>query len=90
LGTLNHTLLTLEALEHAKVPVLGIILNGDTGETLAEKTNGEALLEHTTTPVLATLPFNAKFARDPQAVATELEAYPLLVSTLKRLCEKTA
>ena len=28
LGTLNHTLLSLEALQHRQIPVLGLILNG--------------------------------------------------------------
>jgi dethiobiotin synthetase len=28
LGTLNHTLLSLEALRHRRIPVLGLVLNG--------------------------------------------------------------
>jgi dethiobiotin synthetase len=88
LGTLNHTLLTLEALDRAKVPVLGIILNGDTGKTLAEQTNAEALREHTTTPVLASVPHNPKFVSDPAALAKELCEYPLFLDSMKRLCEK--
>ena len=51
LGTLNHTLLTLEALRHRAIPVLGLVLNGpphaDNPRTL------EALGK---VPVLAALP----------------------------------
>lgn len=42
LGTLNHTGLTLAALRQAKIPVIGVILNGypkARKQTLAEKTN---------------------------------------------------
>jgi dethiobiotin synthetase len=87
LGTLNHVLLTLEALERAKVPVVGIILNGDTGQTLAEKTNPEALREYTTVPVLAVLPQKSSYVKDPTAVADELADWPLCVEVLKRLCK---
>jgi len=87
LGTLNHILLTLEALDRAKVPVVGIILNGDTQQTLAEKTNPEALREYTTVPVLAVLPQNKAYVKDPTAVADELADWPLCVQVLKRLCD---
>ena len=87
LGTLNHILLTLEALDRAKVPVVGIILNGDTQQTLAEKTNPEALREYTTVPVLAVLPQNKLYVKVPTAVADELADWPLCVQVLKRLCE---
>jgi dethiobiotin synthetase len=40
LGTLNHTLLSLEALAHRRIPVLGVLLNGpdhaDNPRTLAQ------------------------------------------------------
>lgn len=39
LGTLNHTLLTVEALRRRKIPVAGVILNRYRGATLAERTN---------------------------------------------------
>ena len=87
LGTLNHTLLTLDALERARVPVVGVILNGSTNQTLAEKTNAEALREHTTTPVIAVLDQNALYAKNSEAVAAELNEYPMFVAALKRLCE---
>ncbi|WP_136715269.1 dethiobiotin synthase [Halorientalis salina] len=47
LGTLNHTALTVEALERRNVPVRGIVLNEYEGATLAERTNPEVLSEMT-------------------------------------------
>lgn len=49
LGTLNHTLLSLEALERRGIPVLGLVLNGplhaDNGRTLEELGQVPVLLE---------------------------------------------
>jgi len=36
LGTLNHTSLTIEALQRREVPILGIVLNGETHEANQE------------------------------------------------------
>lgn len=43
LGTINHTLLTVDALKRRRLKILGIILNRYTGENLAERTNPRAL-----------------------------------------------
>lgn len=43
LGTLNHTALTVEALERRDVPVRGIVLNEYEGRTVAERTNPRVL-----------------------------------------------
>jgi len=49
LGTLNHTLLSLEALERRSIPVLGLVLNGplhaDNPGTLSERGGVPVLLE---------------------------------------------
>lgn len=50
LGTLNHTLLTVEALRRARVPVFGIVLNGKAGG-YAGKTNPALLRRLTGLPV---------------------------------------
>jgi len=55
LGTINHTLLTVEALKKRKISVLGIILNGFKGKDLAEKTNAEVIEKISGVPVLANL-----------------------------------
>lgn len=51
LGTINHTCLTLEALYHRGLPVLGVILNGE-----PNKSNREAIEHYGNTRVLAELP----------------------------------
>lgn len=51
LGTLNHTLLTLEALRHRAIPVLGLVLNGP-----PHADNPRTLAALGTVPVLAELP----------------------------------
>ncbi|WP_254830879.1 dethiobiotin synthase [Haloglomus salinum] len=55
LGTLNHTALTVEALERRDVPVRGVVLNEYEGASVAERTNPEVLAEMTGHEV-ATLP----------------------------------
>ena len=85
LGTLNHTLLTLDALEKEKIPVVGVLFNGGKGHALAEKTNPEALQEHTTVQVLGHLKFNARFRTNPLATAAAIHRLPLLARALKRL-----
>ncbi len=54
LGTLNHTLLTVEAIRRDGLPVLGIVLNqhGLPARDLARQTNRDALAEWTGLPVL--------------------------------------
>lgn len=45
LGTINHTLLTLEVLQARGIEVLGMVFNGDTGSAM-EKNNIEMILQH--------------------------------------------
>jgi dethiobiotin synthetase len=51
LGTLNHTMLSLEALQHRAIPILGIALIGD-----AHADNERTLREMGHVPILGTLP----------------------------------
>ena len=51
LGTLNHTLLSLEALKHRNLDVLGIVLNGP-----PHKDNPKTLEQFGDTEILASLP----------------------------------
>jgi dethiobiotin synthetase len=85
LGTLNHSLLTLDALEAEKVPVVGVLFNGGRGKTLAEKTNLDALQEYLTVPVLGALPFQTRFRNHPERVAHALEKLPRFIKALRRL-----
>lgn len=52
LGTLNHTTLTVEALERRDVPVLAVVLNEYDGDTVAERSNPETLESMLDHPVL--------------------------------------
>lgn len=49
LGTINHTLLTLEALHARHIEVLGIVFNGD-GGSLMEQNNIHSILQHHSLP----------------------------------------
>jgi dethiobiotin synthetase len=84
LGTLNHTLLTLEVLELEKVPVMGVLLNGGRGKDLAEKTNPEELQDHIAVPVLGVLPFQAALAKNPGATAAALKKLPRFMKEMQR------
>lgn len=59
LGTINHTLLTVEALTRRGIRIDGIVLNGfdERKASFAEKTNAGIIEGLTGIPVLATLPF---------------------------------
>ncbi|MBI4313588.1 MAG: adenosylmethionine--8-amino-7-oxononanoate transaminase [Candidatus Omnitrophica bacterium] len=57
LGTLNHTLLTLEAALDAGIDVLGIVLNGRSKQkTIAEQTNPDVLRRRTRLPIFGNVP----------------------------------
>jgi dethiobiotin synthetase len=59
LGTLNHTLLSLEALSRRSIPVLGLVLNGD-----PHPDNPRTLEALGGVPVLAELPLLAPLDRE--------------------------
>jgi len=52
LGTINHTLLTIDKLKSNKISVAGIVLSGWTGKDLAQKTNPKVLADITKLPVI--------------------------------------
>jgi len=49
LGTINHTLLTMEALQSRQIDVLGIVFNGDTG-SMMEQDNIKTILQYHPSP----------------------------------------
>ena len=65
LGTLNHTLLSLECARERELPVCGLILNHyrppsrDAMTLLAERTNPEILARLTRVPIVGHLPFRS-------------------------------
>jgi len=73
LGTINHTLLTLEALRRRKVKVLGVVVNGYRGKTLAERTNVRALRQLAGVPVYGPVKRNAQYRTKLDLLARDLE-----------------
>jgi dethiobiotin synthetase len=72
LGTLNHTLLTIEALQKRKIKVLGVVVNGYKGKELSEKTNVRALRKLLKVPVYGPLKFNKKYRTNLDLLAKDL------------------
>ena len=72
LGTINHTLLTVEALQRRKVKVFGVLVNGFKGKTSAEKTNTRALKKLLNVPVYGPLRFNSKYRTNLDLLARDV------------------
>ena len=62
LGTLNHTLLSVEALRKRNIPILGLILNGPN-----HKDNPKTLEDLTKLPLIANIPKFPKLNREDLA-----------------------
>jgi dethiobiotin synthetase len=61
LGTLNHTLLTLDAARQRKLTCAGLVVNETSPpRSLAEETNVEELLRRVTVPLLAVVPYQER------------------------------
>jgi|SRR6185437_4358030 len=88
LGTLNHSLLTLDALKKNKIPVMGILLNARRGRGLAEATNASALQGHTSVPVFGPLRFQAAYARDTDLLCRALQRLPRLAQALRAIVKR--
>ena len=59
LGTINHTLLTLEFLKKRELPIAGVIMNG-----AYEQPNYDAIQHYSGVPILAQVPFWEKITYD--------------------------
>ncbi len=58
LGTINHTLLTLEVLKHNHIPCYGVILNELSPQnSVAEATNPQVLTDYYQVPLLGVFPY---------------------------------
>jgi dethiobiotin synthetase len=66
LGTLSHTLLTLEALVGRGVRIVGVVLNRCHGgdQDFAERTNPETLARTTDVPIWGPVPFHERLGDD--------------------------
>jgi dethiobiotin synthetase len=67
LGTLNHTLLTIEALRSAGVPIAGVVINRYPADTpgTAEETNPRYIERYGRVPILAIVPNEPALKRPP-------------------------
>jgi dethiobiotin synthetase len=73
LGTLNHILLTVEALQRRKIKVMGVLVNSYTGKGIAEKTNMKALKKLLKVPVYGHLKHNVRYRKDLDLLAKDME-----------------
>jgi dethiobiotin synthetase len=65
LGTLNHTLLTLETARHRGLKVAGVVVNETTpNRDLADQTNVAELKKRTDVPLLAVVPHQGETVED--------------------------
>lgn len=55
LGTINHSLLTIDKLRQENIKVLGVALSGGEKRTISEKTNAETIKDLTGLPVIEVL-----------------------------------
>ena len=66
LGTINHTVLTVEFARSYNLEICGIVLNAsqEASKGLAEETNPKELERLTRLPILGTVPFDERFRGD--------------------------
>lgn len=66
LGTINHTLLTVESLKSKKIPIKGFIINHSNfnKDDMVETTNREILKEILDIPLLGVLPYLSELNKD--------------------------
>lgn len=72
LGTINHSLLTVEALQRRKVKIVGVLVNGYTGKGIAERTNVKALKKLLKVPVYGPLKYNPCYRKDLDLLAKDM------------------
>ncbi len=60
LGTINHTLMTIDCIRAAELKIVGVIINGynATESTVAEDTAAETIAKYSSTNILAVVPFD--------------------------------
>jgi len=72
LGTINHTLLTVEALQKRKIKIIGVLVNGYTGKNIAERTNIKALKKILKIQVYGPLKHNSRYRKDLDLLANDI------------------
>jgi dethiobiotin synthetase len=77
LGTINHTLLTVEALQRRKIKVMGVLVNGYTGKGVAEQTNVKVLKKLLKVPVYGPLKHDPRYRKDLDLLSEDLGKFGL-------------
>ena len=87
LGTINHTLLTIEAARHRGLEVAGVIFNGldDSTAGIAERTNPDVIAKASGVPILGILPYlpELEAAEDPVACIREAALQAIDLAALR-------
>ncbi len=87
LGTINHTLLTIEAVRSEGLEVLGVVLNRRSrNPSLAERTNPQVIRKLSGLPVFGIVPQLS--SPSPRKVARHLRADPLLKEVRARFSKR--
>ncbi|MBI2195330.1 MAG: dethiobiotin synthase [Planctomycetes bacterium] len=89
LGTINHTLLTLEAIRSRGIPVRGVVLNSaQRASDASAATNADVISRCSGTPILAELPFLPGLDVEAGRQAG-LSQFPGFLALARRLVEGT-
>jgi dethiobiotin synthetase len=90
LGTINHTVLTVKAAQHAGVPVAGVVINRYPEKpSLAEETNPEVIAALTDVPILGKVPEIAKISSQ-EGKTSFLAAMDQICHALAQACAARA
>ena len=90
LGTINHTVLTVKAAQHAGVPVAGVVINRyPENPSLAEETNPEVIAALSDTPILGKVPEIGQLS-SPAGKAAFLSAMEEVCRALAQACAARA
>jgi dethiobiotin synthetase len=70
LGTINHTLLTVDALRMNEIPFAGVVISGSKPDTtdLAEKTAAQTISEYDNIKILSVIPLDAESSVEKQTL----------------------
>lgn len=79
LGTLNHTLLTVNTLKLHKLKILGVVMNGYKGKSPSERTNLKALRALLKVPVYGPVRYDRRYVKDLDRLARDLAKLGLKV-----------
>ncbi|MEK7814065.1 MAG: dethiobiotin synthase [Candidatus Desantisbacteria bacterium] len=82
LGTINHTLLTIECAKHRGIEVLGLIINMTSTSqclTVAEQTVSEVLKKVTDVPVLGIIPWSSSVDVEAGRIGNAVELIKLVI-----------